>query len=84
MTEAKISRLGEEIEGTLLQPELVQVMGMIHPDGYAVAIKLLPAADDVDNEPLVIMVALEHVPKFMRLIEKAAAELKAGMTALRS
>jgi hypothetical protein len=80
----KIPRLGEEIEGVLLRPELVQLMGMIHTAGCAVAIKLMPAPDDEDNEPVVIMIAVEHVPTSIRLIVNACDELQADMTVPRS
>ena len=84
MTEPRIPNLGEEIEGILLRPELVQVMGVFDPAtaGYAVAIKLMPAPDD-EKEPAVIMVPLENVAVLIRLILHACDELHAGMTQLR-
>ena len=84
MTEPRIPSLGEKIEGILLRPELVQVLGVIDPAtaGYAVAIKLMPAPDET-KEPAVIMVPLENVPTLIRLIQDASDELLAGMTQTR-
>lgn len=84
MTEPRIPSLGEKIEGTMLRPELVQVLGVIDraTAGYAVAIKLMPAPGDT-KEPAVIMVPLENVPAFIRLIQDASDELQAGMTQAR-
>lgn len=80
----KIPSLGEEIEGTLIQPELVQTFGVIHDDSYFVAIKLLPSPEDAESEPLVIMVAFDQAPTLMQQIQKAYDDVRALMTAPRS
>jgi len=84
MTEPRILSLGEKIEGILLRPELVQVLGVIDPAtaGYAVAIRLMPAPGEA-KEPAVIMVPLENVPGLIRLIQDASDELQTGMTQTR-
>ena len=84
MTTPRILSLGEKIEGTMLHPELVHVMGVIDcaTAGYAVAIKFMPPAGEA-IEPTVIMVPLENVPAFIRLIQDASDELQAGMTQAR-
>ena len=84
MTEPRVPSLGEKIEGILLRPEQVQVLGVIDPAtaGYAVAIRLMPAPGEA-KEPAVIMVPLENVPALIRLIQDASDELQAGMTQAR-
>jgi len=77
----KIWNLGEKIEGVVLRPDQVDVRGVFNDAGqYALAIKVISDA----GEALTIMLPLEYVGMFTKLIDDAHDELQAAMTAPRS
>jgi CO dehydrogenase/acetyl-CoA synthase gamma subunit (corrinoid Fe-S protein) len=77
----KIWNLGEKIEGVVLRPDQVDVRGVFNDAGqYALAIKVISDA----GEALTIMLPLEYVGMFTKLIDDAHDELQAAMTAQRS
>jgi hypothetical protein len=77
----KIWNLGEKIEGVVLRPDQVDVRGVFNDAGqYALAINVISDA----GEALTIMLPLEYVGMFTKLIDDAHDELQAAMTAKRS
>jgi hypothetical protein len=77
----KIWNLGEKIEGVVLRPEQIDVRGVFNDAGqYALAIKVISDA----GEALTIMLPLEYLGLFTKLIDDAHDELQAAMTASRS
>jgi hypothetical protein len=77
----KIWKLGEKVEGFLLRPDEVGVRGVICGEGqYAVALEFMSGG----GEPLTIMLPMEFLGTFIRLIEDAHDELEAAKTAQRS
>lgn len=72
----KIESLGEKVEGIMLQPQQVCVMGLVDETaGYAVGIRVISDA----GEALTIMLPLEFVGTFIRLLEAQRDELQAGL-----
>ena len=68
--------LGEKVEGIMLLPQQVGVMGLIDGrSGYAVGIRVISDA----GEALTIMLPVEFVSTFIRLLETQRDELQAGI-----
>jgi len=72
--------LGEKIEGVIVEPSELSVVGVVDKAGYFVGIGVVTPAGD----RLTIFLALEYEPAFTRIVKEKADELRAGMTAPRS
>jgi hypothetical protein len=77
----KIGNLGEQLNGILLRPDQVSVLGAIDGEnGYVIA---LSVKADGCEDPLVLMLPIEFGDPFIRLLREKIDELRAGMTAQR-
>ena len=74
-------KLGERIEGVIVQPSEVSVVGVIDESaGYFVGITVVTPT----GERATILLPLEFEPAFTRTFKEKADELRDGITAPRS
>ena len=77
----KIVNLGEKVEGIMLRPQQVSVMGLVDQTaGYAVGIRVISDA----GEALTIMMPVEFMPMFIRLQQEKTDEMQAMLAAPRT
>jgi len=77
----RMGNLGEKIDGVIVQPHQVSVVGAIDAAaGYMIGIRVVSDA----GEPLTILVPLQFEPAFTRMLKEQAAEMRDIETAPRS